>query len=149
MANCLKKDGRGNLKSNHLLLERRAPGYWEWFERMRKIRNELKRGLNAASDWTADEHMILLSEHFPDGDFVGHKNVRSLSLEFAAECLSMCAAATIAVRAELVSVCKATPAVPQALPSFPESHSFIAIRRCHRPRDIYRPSSAVHSAPFH
>jgi len=115
MAICLKADKKDKPKPNRLMLERRVPGYYDWFMRMKGIRDELKRGLTVASNWTDGEHTILLSESYPDGDFIGSKNVRRLSLDFAAECLHMCAATTNAVRAELAGIRGPTPA--DTLPS--------------------------------
>jgi hypothetical protein len=104
MADCLKMDGRGNRKPNAIMLDARAPGYCEWFARMKKIRDELKRGLSVTSSWTAGEHSILLSERYPDGIYIASKNVRTLSLDFAAECVAMCTAAINAVSAELTEI---------------------------------------------
>lgn len=110
MATCCKDDKRGNSKPSRLMLERHIPGFCDWFLFMKGIRDELKRGLAVASDWTAGEHAILLSESYPDGDFVGSKNIRRLSLDFAAECLRMCIAAINAVHAELVDISRQAPA---------------------------------------
>lgn len=104
MADCLKMDKRGNRKSNAIMLDERAPGYCEWFMRMKKIRDELKRGLSVTSSWTAGEHSILISERYPDGIYIASKNVRTLSLDFAAECVAMCTAAINAVSAELSEI---------------------------------------------
>jgi hypothetical protein len=104
MATCLKLDKKGNPKPNSIMLDTRAPGYCEWFMRMKEIRDELKRGLSVTSSWDAGEHSILLSELYPDGNFVANKNVRRLSLDFAAECVAMCTAAINAVYAELAEI---------------------------------------------
>lgn len=109
MATCLKVDKKGNPKPNALMLERRVPGYCDWFKKMKRIRDEIKRGLVVQSDWTANEHTILLSEPYPDGIFVGCKNVRRLSLDFAAECLCICAAIINAVHAELAEISRLAP----------------------------------------
>lgn len=101
MAECLKMDKRGNRKPSAAMLEARAPGYCEWFMRMKKIRDELKRGLSVTSSWGAGEHSILLSERYPSGNYIASKNVRTLSLDFAAECVAMCTAAIKAVSDEL------------------------------------------------
>lgn len=110
MTTCFELDKRGNPKANSLMLERRVPGYGEWFLRMKGIRNELKRGLSVASEWTGGEHTIRLSELYPDGNFLSSKNVRILSLDFAAECLRMCSGAIQAVHAELVASSRKAPA---------------------------------------
>ena len=102
MTTCFELDKRGQPKASSLLLERRVPGYSEWFPRMKGIRNELKRGLSVASEWIGGEHVIRLSELYPDGDYLRAKNVRILSLDFAAECLNMCSGAIQAVHNELV-----------------------------------------------
>ena len=102
MTTCFELDKRGSPKANSRMLEKRVPGYGEWFRRMKGIRNELKRGLSVASEWTSGEHTIRLSELYPDGNFVRSKNVRILSLDFAAECLRMCSGAIQAVHVELV-----------------------------------------------
>lgn len=104
MADCMKMDKRGNRKSNAVMLDARAPGYCDWFMRMKKIRDELKRGLSVTSSWTAGEHSILLSERYPDGDRIASKNVRTLSLDFAIQCVAMCTAAINAVSAELTEI---------------------------------------------
>lgn len=109
MATCFKDDRRGNPKPNHLMLEKRIPGFRAWFMLMKGIRDELKRGLAVASDWTAGEHAILLSEDYPVGSSVDSKNIRTLSLDFAAECLRMCTAVINAVQAELVEISRKTP----------------------------------------
>lgn len=101
MTTCFKTDRHGKRKPLAIMLDMRAPGYCEWFMKMKEIRDELKRGLSVASSWTAGEHSILLSELYPDGDFIASKNVRKLSLDFSAECLEMCSAAINAVYAEI------------------------------------------------
>ncbi len=102
MTTCFELDKRGNSKANSLMLERRVPGYGGWFLRMKGIRNELKRGLSVASEWKRGEHVIQLSERYPDGPYVNSKNIRILSLDFAAECLRMCSGAIRAVHDELL-----------------------------------------------
>jgi hypothetical protein len=109
MSTCFEMDRRGNPKANSLMLEKRVPGYGEWFRRMKGIRNELKRGLSVASEWSGGEHIIRLSELYPDGDFLSSKNVRTLSLDFAAECLRMCSEAIQAVHAELIESSQKAP----------------------------------------
>lgn len=102
MTTCFEPDRRGKPKANGVLLDRRVPGYGEWFQRMKGIRNELKRGLSVTSVWERGEHVIRLSERYPDGCYVNEKNIRVLSLDFAAECLRMCSGAIHAVQAELL-----------------------------------------------
>lgn len=109
MTTCFELDKRGNPKANGRMLERRVPGYGEWFLRMKGIRNELKRGLSVASEWNGGEHVIRLLELYPDGDFLKEKNVRILSLDFAAECLRMCSGAIQAVHAELAESLRKAP----------------------------------------
>jgi hypothetical protein len=101
MSTGLKEDKRGSPKPMRLMLERRVPGYCAWFEQMKKVRDELKRGLSVESHWVAKEHSIVLSEAYPDGIYIGKKNVRRLSLDLAIQCLCMSTAVTNAVRAEL------------------------------------------------
>lgn len=102
MTTCFESDKRGDPKANRLMLERRVPEYGDWFQRMKGIRNELKRGLSVVSEWKRGEHIIQLSERYPDGDYVNSKNIRILSLDFAAECLRMCSGAIRAVHDELL-----------------------------------------------
>lgn len=113
MTTCFELDKRGNPKNNSLMLARRVPGYSDWFQRMKGIRNELKRGLSVVSEWKQGEHVIQLSESYPDGDYVKRKNIRILSLDFAEECLRMCSGAIRAVQAEIVErACKAPADTP-------------------------------------
>lgn len=102
MTTCFELDKRRKPKANSVMLERRVPGYGDWFQRMKEIRNELKRGLSVSSEWKDGEHVIRLSERYPDGYYVNEKNTRVLSLDFAAECLRMCSGAIRAVRDELL-----------------------------------------------
>lgn len=118
MTTCFELDKKDNPKANSLMLERRVPGYGEWFVRMKGIRNELKRGLSVASAWTGGEHTIQLSELYPTGNFLSSKNVRVLSLDFAAECLRMCSRAIQAVNAELVESSGKAPADTLNRPGF-------------------------------
>jgi hypothetical protein len=104
MATCFKTDKHGKRKPIAIMLDMRAPGYCEWFMKMKEIRDELKRGLSVASSWAAGEHSILLSELYPDGDSIASKNVRKLSLDFSADCLEMCSAAINAVYAEIKDI---------------------------------------------
>lgn len=101
MSPCMKAEKSDGSKPVRSAMDRHVPGYRDWFVQMRDLRNELKRGLSVRSDWRAGEHVIILYEPYPDGVFVGGKNLRPLSLDFASQCLSMCAAAAIAIRAEL------------------------------------------------
>jgi len=98
MSTCVSGDAWRNEASVGKLIATRLPDYPNWFIRMRKLRNALKKGLSVQSVWQGQEHFIELCEQRWSDGFTENTKAYALKLEFAIESLKMCMASAELIR---------------------------------------------------
>jgi hypothetical protein len=94
MSKCIHGDAWRDDSAVGKLIAVHLPTYPIWFIRTRKLRNELKKGLNVTSVWRGrePEHFIVLCEQRWNGNMIENTAEYPLRLEFATESLEMCVA---------------------------------------------------------